>query len=175
MLSESARFSLGKSNSDHRHGNCSYQNIVVRGAFEYNPHQNNKSNKSHSSIPFFTDKIGQIIQALADKSFHPVFLMHFRRMGEGAGVKGQRLQSKPDVFVLEGGHDRQRNLQTGAGNRRLDAERGQVCLQSPHDTSLMAVTALCGRRFRQVCCAAMHREDARLGLRSPFYGVAKCQ
>lgn len=27
-----------------------------------------------------------------------------------------------------------RNLQAGAGNRRLDTERGQVDLQSPHET-----------------------------------------
>lgn len=48
------------------------------------------------------------------------------------------------------------NLQTGAGNRRLDTERGQVCLHSPLTSSLLAAAALCGRRFR---------------LRSSFLGV----
>ncbi|KPU83870.1 hypothetical protein JI58_07135 [Marinosulfonomonas sp. PRT-SC04] len=60
--------------------------------------------------------------------------MHFRRMGEGAGLRHQRLQLNLFGFILEDRGIHPRDLQARAGNRALGAERGQVGLQSPYQT-----------------------------------------
>lgn len=83
VLPEGACFSLCKPKSEHGSSDGGDQNVIVRGADQKRPHEDNQSNKSHTRIPFFRDKVRNVIQRLASKCFHPVFLSNSRRVVEG--------------------------------------------------------------------------------------------
>jgi|GEM_PF-6592400 len=91
MYLKCARFSFSKAKPQHSHSNSADQDVVLRCSGQQCPHHNYQSDKTHSRIPFFRDKVRNVIQRLASNSFHPVFLSHVTRVVEGGELVIRRL------------------------------------------------------------------------------------
>jgi hypothetical protein len=80
-LLETSAFGLAKSKAHKRNSDVSYKQVVVGASANQNKSEKNKSNKSHTSVPFVSDKVGEIAESLAQEGFHEFTSFKLRLMG----------------------------------------------------------------------------------------------